>query len=349
MKMNSVTNHVHIQIEGGKPQGRILPDRAVALLAALGIAGLLLMASLPGEKGARAAAGKWSRAAHLPTCRSELASAVLKETIYAAGGLNLKGTSTAFEAYRDKSGEWKRLAPLQVSLHHPAMAAAREKVYITGGYTSLTFGKKERGTWAYDPRKGLWFRKADMPGPRAAHAMVNVGGKLYVVGGVGSPDLWIYDPAQDRWAVGGAPLPTPREHLAAVALNGKLYVIAGRWQGQGNLSVLEVYDPAREKWTRLAPMPTARGGLTAAVIRGKIHVTGGEAFSPAKTFNQHEVYDPASGTWSTAPALPTARHGLTSVSLRGHWYVIGGGTQAGFRTLYSTTCAVEVFQPGKSG
>ena len=124
-----------------------------------------------------------------------------------------------------------------------------------------------------------------------------------------------------------------------------VFVIGGRWAGRGNLATVEIFDPRTESWETAATLPTPRGGLTAAAVAGRIHVTGGEAFNPGRTFGQHEVFDPASGRWETHDSLPVARHGLTSASVGGNWLVIGGGEEAGMRTLFTASCAVDRYTP----
>jgi N-acetylneuraminic acid mutarotase len=295
--------------------------------------------------------GEWNSVAQMPTPRSEIAAAVLDDLIYVGGGLApaIVGWEAlaVFEVYDPATDSWHEAAPLPVGLHHLAMAAAGGKIYVTGGYDGANFDADVSATWAYDPTTDSWTRVADMPAPRAAHAMVNIDDMLYVVGGVGPEPtaLWVYDPVTDTWDASRAPMPTAREHLAATTVDGQLYVIGGRWSGRGNLSTLEVYDPATDSWAQLADMPTPRGGLTAATLAGRIHVTGGEALDSLRTFGEHEVYDPTTDTWITLPDLPTPRHGLTSVVLNGQWYVIGGGTEAGFRTFVSLSDLVEVFKP----
>ena len=180
--------------------------------------------------------------------------------------------------------------------------------------------------------------------------MAAIEGKLYVVGGVGpdSEDLWIYDPAADRWNAARAALPTQREHLTVTVLEGKLYAIGGRWGDRGNLAALEIYDPAAGTWTSGPDLRIPRSGLTAGVLDGHIHVTGGESLSPGRTFGEHEVYDPATARWTALAGLPTPRHGLASAVVGGRWYVIGGGAKAGALTFISLTDLVEVFpsEPG---
>jgi N-acetylneuraminic acid mutarotase len=174
--------------------------------------------------------------------------------------------------------------------------------------------------------------------------MVNLDGKLYVVGGVGISiegprGVLVYDPAAQRWDASPAPLPTAREHLAAVPFDGKLYVLGGRWGS--NLSTVEVYDPQTDTWTRLPDLPTARSGFTAAVLDGQIHVTGGEDFNLGRTLGQHEVLDPVSQTWTRLPDLPTPRHGLVSGAVGGRWIVIGGGPVPDV----SASQQVDIFTP----
>jgi N-acetylneuraminic acid mutarotase len=179
--------------------------------------------------------------------------------------------------------------------------------------------------------------------------MAAIEGELYVVGGVGpdSKELWIYDPATNRWGAERAVLPTQREHLTVTVVRGKLYAVGGRWDDRGNLAILEMYDPATGRWIREPDLPTPRSGLTAGVLDGHIHVTGGESLSLGRTFGEHEAYDPATAKWTALASLPTPRHGLASAVVSGRWYVIGGGARAGALTFVSLTDLVEVF-PARS-
>jgi N-acetylneuraminic acid mutarotase len=312
---------------------------------------LFLLPSLSGCAAAQGVAeGPWTRAAPMPTARSELAATALEGRIYVAGGIAQWGTTAAFEAYDPTTDRWEELPPLPEAVHHLAAAATNERIYITGGYTNLLFSEITNRAWVYDPGARIWERIADLPAPRAAHGMAAIEGKLYVVGGVGpdSEDLWIYDPATDRWDVARARLPTQREHLAVTVLDGKLHAIGGRWGDRGNLAALEIYDPATGTWTRGPDLPTARSGLTVGVLEGHVHVTGGESLSLGRTFGEHEAYDPMIDRWTALAGLPTPRHGLTSAVVGGRWYVIGGGARAGAMTFISLTDLVEVF-PGEPG
>ena len=265
----------------------------------------------------------------MPTPRSEIAVAELDGKVYVAGGFRSGGgMSDALEAYDPDQNSWQELPADPRPFHHGAMAAAGQRLYVTGGYLTGRFLPNSKVTWMYDSPSKQWSQVADMPAERAAHAMVALDGKLYVVGGVGpdSDETWVYDPDVDRWDR-RAPLPTGREHLAAAVVGGRVYVIGGR-TGRGNHDTLEAYDPGSDSWTRLPAMPTARGGLTASVAGGRIHVAGGEGFSPLTVYPQHEVFDPGTGAWSALEDLPTARHGLGSAAVGDRFIVVGGGEAA---------------------
>ena len=281
----------------------------------------------------------------MPTPRSELAAAALRGRAYVVGGIAQFGTTAAFEAYDPALGSWEELPALPEAVHHPAAAAMVDRVCIAGGYTDLRFSAMSRHAFGYNSEARTWAAIADLPAP-ARRSLAALAGKLYVVGGVGpsSENVWVYDPATDRWDGLSAPLPTRREHLAAAVLDNKLLVVGGRWGDAGNLATLETYDPATGRWTRGPDMLTPRSGLTAGVLQGRLHVTGGEALSAGDVYGAHEVYDLTTDRWTAGADLPTPRHGLASAVLGDRWYVIGGGSR-GALTFISLTARVEVLGP----
>jgi len=335
---------------------RVEPTAFLAIAGAALLVGLFVYGTASGSKGAQQAdpsgQGDWKSAAKLPIHASEMGAVSLGGRIYVGGGLagpsnDYTGVTTTFQYYDPQLDRWYALAPLPADLHHLGLTTTNSAIYLTGGYQGDDFTPDMRAVWSYRPIHNVWQRVAYMPAPRAAHASVGIGDRLYVVGGVGtgSSALWVYDPETNTWDTSRPPLPTIREHLTAAEVGGKLYVIGGRWGGQGNMRTLEIYDPTTNTWTRGRDMPTARSGLTSAVVGGLIHVTGGEDLGSSHTFDEHEVYDPATDTWATYPKLPTSRHGLPSAALNGRWYVIGGGTQAGGGTYSTLSNLVEVFVP----
>ena len=173
----------------------------------------VLLAAVLGFTGARAEQrGGWSQLAVMPSERSEIAAAQTGGTVYVIGGITWRGSTNAFEALDLTTGRWRSLPTLTQTLNHAAAAAFDGQIYVTGGFRSIAMTPNVRETWRYTPSQQRWTRRAPMPAPRGAHAMVAVNGRLYVVGGVGerSQELWSYDPAADAWNTHHAPLPTPR-------------------------------------------------------------------------------------------------------------------------------------------
>ena len=99
---------------------------------------------------------------------------------------------------------------------------------------------------------------------REYHAVAELDGKLYAVGG-STDDLLSSvernDPALDAWEA-VAPMAAARYAHAVAVLDGKLYAVGGFNDDDGWLSSVERYDPALDAWEAVAPMATARTFLS---------------------------------------------------------------------------------------
>jgi N-acetylneuraminic acid mutarotase len=113
-------------------------------------------------------------------------------------------------------------------------------------------------------------------------------------------------------------------------INGKLYVAGG----QGS-SVLEMYDPATNRWSTRAGMSVARHGPVAAVINGLLYVVGG--FDGGNYLASAEAYDPGTNTWR--PVIPafTARQSLNGAAVGKVFYTAGGFNGAHLATVEAYT------------
>jgi N-acetylneuraminic acid mutarotase len=169
-----------------------------------------------------------------------------------------------------------------------------------------------------------------MPEPRAAGGAAVVGGRLYIVGGVGATGLarraFALDLRRGRWSAVAAP--TPREHLAVTAAGGRIYALGGRKAGYDtNVAIFESWSPGAKRWRRLPDVPGARGGTGAAVAAGSLVSVGGE--EPAGTIASVYAWSLAHGGWRRLPDLPTPRHGLGVVTLGSRVYAVAGGPSPG--------------------
>ncbi len=199
------------------------------------------------------------------------------------------------------------------------------------------------------PEVNGWRLASAMLVPRSEHAVADLDGRIYAIGGypsgrVPSDVIQVYDVAADRWTFGPS-LPVPMHHMMAVGLSGRLYVIGGEFDGAGTgrpevyLDTVHELDPRAGTWRRRALMPTARSGGGAAVVDGKIYVAGGR---PPRG-SDFAVYDPAADRWTTLPNLPTQRNHLAVVAIERKVYVAGGRFGGGFNS--EKTAALEIYDP----
>ena len=107
--------------------------------------------------------------------------------------------------------------------------------------------------------QGKWVVRAPMTSSRTEVAVVEVGGKLYVIGGFGQGGDLVeeYDPDKDSWRR-RASLPRALHHVGAAAVAGKIYVIGGYISGFGAVDTVYEYSPGSDQWRSRASMPTAR-------------------------------------------------------------------------------------------
>jgi N-acetylneuraminic acid mutarotase len=274
----------------------------------------------------------WESGATMPSARSEMPAALLDGLIYVPGGF---GGQSDFAAYDPVADEWQELASLPDGRHHLMTVAHDGYVYAFGGGQGLSFSAMNNA-WRYDPVADEWTAVAPLPEPRLAGAAVSLGDYIYLVGGTGGTDALLrYDPAVDAWTA-LASLQESREHTAAVVLDGEIVALAGRWAGVGELTSVEIYDPAADAWRFGPPMSVARGGFGAAVAPsgegegGRIYVAGGEVLTGEReALTSVEVYDPATEQWAGGPDLPVGLHGMPMVAYGGALYVIGGSDWAG--------------------
>lgn len=308
---------------------------AIALWASGGRTLAQPIAPLPEVNG-------WSTAAELLVPRSEHSIALLDGRIYAIGGYPYgRIPSDVVQVYTVASDRWALGPPLPVPLHHTVAAAVGGRLYVIGGESEgAGTGRPSQfvdTVYELDPQAGAWRRRSAMPTARSGGAGAVIDSKIYVVGGrpPRGNDFAVYDPAADRWTV--LPnLPTQRNHLAADAIDGKVYVAGGRF-GPGfnseTTAVLEIFDPATNRWTTGTSMPTSRGGVAGATANGCLFVIGGEGnpADPRGLFDQNEAYNPRTDTWTRLPPMPTPTHGLTGAAVvSGQIHLPGGAiTQGG--------------------
>ena len=323
-----------------------------------GVLSLVLILCAP----AMASASGWSEGAPMSTGRAFAGGALLGSDLYVIGGDSTSGPRSVAEIYDIRGNIWRAAPALPVGLQQFGMAAQGGRLYVSGGYeapapqrfdsmateTSAPGGAEEGGDTSnarvYDPRVGTWLDIADMPGKRAGHGFVPLGGKIYAVGGRGggASRVWAYDPGEDDWKAVGDEMPAPSVAAAYVPVDGRIYVIGGLANGTAT-SRVDIFDPATGHWQNGPALPAPRSGHVAALLDGKIHVTGGEQLVPPRTYGDHFVLDLASGRWEKASPLPTPRHGAVAAAADGKFVVIGGSPGAGVYTVFTESDVVDIY------
>ncbi|MFL5827575.1 MAG: Kelch repeat-containing protein [Thermoleophilaceae bacterium] len=147
--------------------------------------------------------GHWSRGPDMPTARHHVGAAVVRSTLYVAGGRRpTNQASRDFEGYDARTNRWTRLAPLPVGVSAMGLVAhGRDVILIAGGNDE---GSREGGgyvspaTWAYDTVKRAWHRLPDLPRGQHASAYTIADGRIWSFSGIDCPG---YHPTGDTYSL----------------------------------------------------------------------------------------------------------------------------------------------------
>jgi len=175
----------------------------------------------------------------------------------------------------------------------------------------------------------MWQTAASMPERRSYFAAAQIGGSVYVSGGmVGASGKYVlrlerFDPARNAWRrLPDQPQPS---RAAAGAALGRTLVVAGGQTPRGVTRRVAAFDTRTQRWSSWPPLPAPRYNAAAASLGGKVYVVGGvRGIAPVRsTF----VYD--GRRWRAGPPLPQALHTEALVRFRGELWSIGGIDTAG--------------------
>src|SRR5215471_7971346 len=272
-----------------------------------------LLAQAPAAPPAPSAANPWVALTPFPDPSEEVLGASAGGKFYVFAGLapgwKPKGMVQEFDP---AANSWSQKKPMQLPSHHVAFTTLNDKIYAFGGFRLPDSGPPAwdpiNNAWEYDPATDSWKELAPMPTKRGAASAAVANGKIYVTGGANS-------------------LP---------GVGDKVYVIGGRIGsafisvGSNNIDLVEMYDPATDRWIPRDKMPTRRSAIGNGVYNGKIVAVGGE-FQDRTQFSAYkaaEVYDPALNTWNILPSMPHPRHGVAVGVVGNRLYAVSGDGQS---------------------
>lgn len=319
---------------------KILLSLVVGIVVIALIALLVLKVTNPKPEDSRG----WDLGLQMPDARGESASALVDGQLIVIGGLrgSLGSVSNAVSVFDLASGAWRGGSALQLGLHHAAAAAVDKEVYLSGGARSATNWEPVDNLLRLRPERG-WQFVSKMPEGRHGHAMVSIGDKLYIVGGVGrTDDTLIYDIGDREWTR-GAPLAGDRNHLRAVVRSGHVWALGGR---SGNpTDRVDVYFPDRDEWVAARPLPEPMSAMAVGVIDGDVHVVGSEdpSFIGGGVSASHYVFRAKGTRWKEIARQPLGVHGAAYGVWNGQLVVAGGASRNGALSVISWSDATQVF------
>lgn len=188
--------------------------------------------------------------------------------------------------------------------------------------------------------------------PQARHeaAVVELDGKLYLLGGRGEKPMDMYDPATNVWTTAAQP-PIEIHHFQPIVFESKIWVLGaltGKYPHETPVPHALLYDPAADAWSQgpAIPMNRRRGAAGVSVYNGKIYLTGGIVDGHWEgTQPWLDELEPVSGRWRQLPDMPHARDHFQTVVLDGKLYAAAGRrSSAKTKETFTLTIAkVDVF------
>ncbi len=264
------------------------------------------------------------------------------------------------------AGGWEQITELPTWRIGHVPAAVNGKIYLIGGFDHHeNLGGRAPALSTvdvYDTQTNIWHTAANMPTPRVAPQTAIFSNEIYVFGGYDrkgpggalryKKTVEMYDIATDTWTK-KRDMPTLRHAVMTAVVHGKIYVIGGSVHDKKlgrdvATSLVEVYDPATNRWEKRADMPTERGATDAVVVEGKIYVIGGYNWQwgplTDKFVTSIEEYNPKTNQWRELPDMPMLKFMFASVVVNNEIYTIGGANTPGGNRL-ARISDVNVYNP----
>ncbi len=208
-----------------------------------------------------------------------------------------------------------------------------DSYYVMSGIDGITFGIST-SLWRFDTAANGWTQLADLPAGHEAPVAACYQGKIYLLGGDGTDEMYVYDINQDAWGV-GATLPRAVEGAAAAAWDGQVFLIGGDddfFPGSGISDEVNIYDIATDTWVGSGtPMVAAVSNAGFAQVGQYVYIVGGWGVdAPALNSPSTQRYDLANDAWGLGPAFDSARADFALAATAGSLVAIGGDEDGGF-------------------
>ncbi|MCW2622852.1 MAG: N-acetylneuraminic acid mutarotase [Frankiales bacterium] len=232
----------------------------------------------------------WTRMRDLPVGLTHAGTAIDGRYIYFAGGYPEQpdGTGQNFATaavwrYDTATNTYAALPSMPIARGGGALVLAGRVLHVFGGADSA---RRDTGThYAFHLDGGTaWSAAAPLPVPRNHLAGVNLGGKIYAVGGQSGQDaaatyrsdVHAYNPATNTWsAVASLPRGLSHHNASTFVMGGRILVLGGEIAFTSRSSQVLAYDAGGNRWTQLTPLPVARDADVSDTWNGKIYFVAG--------------------------------------------------------------------------
>jgi N-acetylneuraminic acid mutarotase len=221
-----------------------------------------------------------------------------------------------------------------------AAVADNDAVYIIGGRQGGNLGVALGDILRFDLRTHQITVLTQDLIPRVFLGAVLVGGKIYVMGGIGKignywADVQIFDLASGRISEGPA-LPTPRAFFAAAAIGSRIYVAGGTVTKRSRTDEVDCLDLVRGSWAKCAAMPVPTS-VHGAVSGDHLILPGG--FDPelgrgSEALANVQSYDPGTGSWRALQPLCTPMDSSAVAATGGRLFIFGNNHSPALVVVY---------------
>lgn len=220
--------------------------------------------------------------------------------------------------YSFENDEWHKLSDTY-TLRHTAVVTSWNNQMIVTGDEFLASGYDEK----YDPRSNKWSRFPRPKVGRDNHAMANLNGCLFMIGGklkgVPTNSVERFDALKQGWT--DAPSLLVARAQLAVATTSRSIVVIG---GVVTQSECEMFDEEEDcSWKSIAKLNTGRRCAAAACVADVVYVFGGRNLNGDVI--TVEQYDQKADKWTELGVRMSNnfRYSLTATVANGRIYLVG--------------------------
>lgn len=207
----------------------------------------------------------------------------------------------------------------------------RRRIYVCGGLNIRYPERQSPHTlptmFRYNLHTAQWDNDPPFFYPRSSHCVVQLSGKLYIIGGECDSlildTMEIFDPNShdgNKWERGPNMI-QPRSSFGACVHGSNIYAFGGK--GLCASQTIEQYDSNDQQWKYFDRMPKPRYAMHVVQFNGLIYIIGGRCENN-QTKNTLFSYDPTTKQFKVLASMKMARSDFGCAVLHGNIYVFGG-------------------------